>query len=119
MTIRKSPTLVYKVIEMNDRQPVYKLVTLDGGKPYADGDRAQGTVVEYLQLVQKCREDPSLIVVDIGAYIGENHNNPSQITDSLVASRRFWIICSCMWLSSLHVRSSTKYGRFNRNFDFH
>lgn len=75
MTIRKSPTLIYKVIAMNDRQPVYKLVTLDGRKPYADGDHAQGTVVKYLQLANKCREDPSLIVVDIGAYLGENHQS--------------------------------------------
>ncbi|CAF1017896.1 unnamed protein product [Rotaria magnacalcarata] len=56
---------------MNDRKPTYKLVTLNGRKPYADGDRAQAVVVEHLQLVNTCQEDPSLIVVDIGAFVGD------------------------------------------------
>jgi FkbM family methyltransferase len=56
---------------MNDREPFYKLATLDGQKPYADGDRAQATVVKHLQLVEKCRQDRSLIVVDVGAFIGK------------------------------------------------
>ncbi|CAF5179157.1 unnamed protein product [Rotaria magnacalcarata] len=72
-TIVKSPTLIYKVIKMNDRKPTYKLVTLNGRKPYADGDRAQAVVVEHLQLVNTCQEDPSLIVVDIGAFVGNLH----------------------------------------------
>ena len=55
---------------MDDRQPFYKLVTLEGRKPYADGDRAQGTVIKHLQLVENCKQNPSLIVVDVGAYIG-------------------------------------------------
>jgi hypothetical protein len=70
--IVKSSTLIYKVIKMDDRKPVYKLVTIDGKKPYADGDRAQATVVKHLQLVENCKRDPSLIVVDIGAFLG-NH----------------------------------------------
>ncbi|CAF1242300.1 unnamed protein product [Rotaria sordida] len=56
---------------MNDRQPYYKLVTLNGQKPYADGDRAQATVIKHLQLVKTCKKDPSLIVVDVGAYLGD------------------------------------------------
>ncbi len=55
---------------MNDRQPSYKLTTLNGEKPYADGDRAQATVVNHLQLVKNCKRDPSLIVVDVGAFLG-------------------------------------------------
>ncbi|CAF3180888.1 unnamed protein product [Rotaria sp. Silwood2] len=35
----------YKVAEMNDRVPVFKMATVDGQKPYADGDRAQATVI--------------------------------------------------------------------------
>jgi hypothetical protein len=58
---------------MNDREPSYKLATLSGKKPYADGDRAQATVVEHLQLVKNCKKDPSLIVVDVGAYVGNHH----------------------------------------------
>jgi hypothetical protein len=58
---------------MNDRKPSYNLATLNGRKPYADGDRAQATVVEHLQLVKDCKKDPSLIVVDVGAYLGKLH----------------------------------------------
>ena len=57
---------------MNDRSPSFKLATIDGSKPYADGDRAQTAIVESLQLATKCKENPSLIVVDIGAFLG-NH----------------------------------------------
>jgi hypothetical protein len=55
---------------MNDRKPFYKLATFNGRKPYANGDRAQAIVVKHLQLAEKCRQDPSLIVVDVGAFIG-------------------------------------------------
>ncbi|CAF4079314.1 unnamed protein product, partial [Adineta steineri] len=54
---------------MNDRLPSFKLATLYGEKPYADGDRAQATVVQSLQLVNKCKQDPSLIVVDVGGFL--------------------------------------------------
>jgi hypothetical protein len=60
----------YKIVEMNDRLPSFKLATIHGGKPYADGDRAQATVIHSLQLVDKCKQDPSLIVVDVGALLG-------------------------------------------------
>lgn len=60
----------FKLVEMNSRTPVFKLATSDGKQPYADGDRAQGTVVESLQLADRCRRDPSLIVVDVGAFLG-------------------------------------------------
>ncbi|CAF1243988.1 unnamed protein product [Rotaria sordida] len=56
---------------MNDRVPSFKLATYNGHLPYADGDRAQKTVVNSLQLMKKCAQDPSLIVVDIGAFVGE------------------------------------------------
>jgi hypothetical protein len=62
-----------KVVTMNDRVPSYKLATLDGEKPYADGDRAQATVINHLQLAQMCKRDPSLVVVDIGAFLGKKY----------------------------------------------
>jgi hypothetical protein len=62
--------LQYKVVEMNDRLPFFKLATTDGAKPYADGDRAQMAVINSLQLVNKCQQDPSFIVVDVGAFLG-------------------------------------------------
>ncbi len=73
ISVEKSPTVMYKIIHMNDREPFYKLATLNGHKPYADGDRAQATVVKHLQLVDKCRKDPTLIVIDVGAYVGNYH----------------------------------------------
>ena len=55
---------------MTDRKPFFKLATIGGSKPYADGDRAQEVVVNSLQLVDRCKQDPSLIVVDVGAFLG-------------------------------------------------
>ena len=60
----------YTIVEMNDRVPSFKLATIDGQKPYADGDRAQATIVDSLQLASKCQQDPSLIVVDVGGFLG-------------------------------------------------
>ncbi|CAF0868001.1 unnamed protein product [Rotaria sordida] len=65
------PPSRYKMIEMNDRVPTFKMATIDGRKPYADGDQAQATVINSLELVKKCKQDPSLIVVDIGAFLGD------------------------------------------------
>ncbi|CAF4007856.1 unnamed protein product, partial [Rotaria sordida] len=65
------PPTQYKVVEMNDRVPSFKLATNSGKPPYADGDRAQTAIINSLQLVEKCKQDPSLIVVDVGAFIGE------------------------------------------------
>ncbi|UJR29056.1 hypothetical protein I4U23_010270 [Adineta vaga] len=65
------PASRYKIAVMNDRIPSYKLATTDGNKPYADGDRAQATVIDSLHLLQKCTKDPSLIVVDIGGFLGD------------------------------------------------
>ena len=67
------PPSEYKVVEMNGRKPFFKLATTGGQKPYADGDRAQETVVNSLKLADQCQRDPSLIVVDIGAFLGMLH----------------------------------------------
>lgn len=64
------PLEQYKVVEMNDRVPSFKLASVSSEKPYADGDRAQATVVNSLQLVNRCKQDPSLIVVDVGGFLG-------------------------------------------------
>ena len=68
------PPTHYKVVELNDRVPSIKLATDDGNKPYADGDRAQIAIIDSLKLVNKCKQDPSLIVVDIGGFLG-NYND--------------------------------------------
>jgi len=59
---------------MNDRLPFFKLASNYHRQPYADGDRAQATVIHSLQLIHKCKQDPSLIVVDVGALLG-NHSS--------------------------------------------
>jgi hypothetical protein len=68
------PPSKYKVVMMDDRVPSFKLATFDGQQPYADGDRAQATVINSLQLVKKCKEDPSFIVIDVGGFLGNNIN---------------------------------------------
>ena len=61
----------YNVVEMNTRLPSFKLATMiNGTKPYADGDRAQEKIVDSLQLVDRCRKDQSIVVVDVGAFLG-------------------------------------------------
>lgn len=69
------PPSQYKIVEMNVRKPFFKLATVDGQKPYADGDRAQETVVNSLKLVDQCKQDPSFIVVDIGAFLGMRYQD--------------------------------------------
>ncbi|UJR32301.1 hypothetical protein I4U23_019765 [Adineta vaga] len=59
------------VIEMDNRIPTYKLATQSGNKPYADGDRAQAKVLEEIHLYETCQRDPSTIVVDVGAFLGD------------------------------------------------
>ena len=103
----------YKVVTMNDRVPFYELATIDGNKPYADGDRAQATIFHSLQLTQKCKQDPSLIVVDIGGFLGRCTYSPCiLIIHNMPISlhRRLWTLCSCMWLSRVHFRSPTRNG---------
>jgi hypothetical protein len=69
---KASPSASYIVVQMDDRVPHYKLATYNGGKPYANGDKAQATVIKYLNLVERCRADPSLIVVDVGGLLGND-----------------------------------------------
>ena len=66
------PPSTYSVIDIVDRVPSFKLATTDGKIPYADGDRAQATVIQSLKLASRCKEDPSLIVVDVGALLGRH-----------------------------------------------
>ena len=66
------PSISYRMIQMDNRIPFYKLASDGPGKPYADGDRAQATVINYLNLVKSCKSDPSLIVVDVGALLGND-----------------------------------------------
>ena len=108
----------HKVVEMNDRQPSFKLATQDGNKPYADGDRAQAKVVDSLKLKDKCRRDPSLVVVDVGAFLGNHHRCSTKAHRDKHSSRlfrRIRVVCCSMWVSSVSLRSATKHGYTDPN----
>ena len=65
------PPSKYKLVEMNDTLPFFKLATIEGHKPHADGDRAQQRIMKNLRLQDKCRRDPSILVADVGAFLGK------------------------------------------------
>lgn len=56
------------VVDMNEQTPAYKLATRNGTKPFTDDARV--TIFEVLNLYDKCRQDSSTIVVDVGANSG-------------------------------------------------
>ncbi|CAF0959224.1 unnamed protein product [Adineta ricciae] len=60
----------YQIIGIYERAPVFRLATEDGEKPSGEGYLSQNAVVDHLNLVERCRKDPSLTVVDIGALLG-------------------------------------------------
>ena len=68
-------TVQYKVVEIKKSNTIFKLATIDGHPPYADGDRAQETILESLQLSVRCKHDSSLVVVDVGAFLGNYHRS--------------------------------------------
>lgn len=70
------PVYKYQSVEMEERSPIIVLATEDGNKPHDDGDQAQATVVASLQLMDACKQDSSLVVVDVGALLG----NPLIVT---------------------------------------
>ncbi|CAF3046997.1 unnamed protein product [Rotaria sp. Silwood2] len=57
------------VVNMNDRMPSYRLATRNGSKPFTGGARA--TIFEKLQLYDTCKKDTSILVVDVGAKLGD------------------------------------------------
>jgi len=57
------------VVNMNDRIPSYKLATRNGSKPYTNGART--TLLDILHLHDKCQQNSSTTVVDVGANLGK------------------------------------------------
>ena len=51
--------------------PPFYVASHEEGPPFVDGDMAQSTILEQLDLWARCREDPSLLVVDVGGYLGD------------------------------------------------
>ncbi len=59
-----------KIVEINDRQPAFKLYIYDGYEIAPDRNRAQVKLLDNLNLHDKCQQNPKTIVVDIGASLG-------------------------------------------------
>ncbi|CAF0759744.1 unnamed protein product [Adineta ricciae] len=58
------------VFDMDNREPAFKLVTRTGDKPPIDSDRAYGKILDELHLQETCQQDPSTVVIDVGAGLG-------------------------------------------------
>ncbi|CAF0749608.1 unnamed protein product [Rotaria sordida] len=57
------------VVDMDDRTPLYQLATRNGSKPFTGGARTK--LFEIVRLHDTCRTNTSLIVVDVGANLGD------------------------------------------------
>jgi hypothetical protein len=91
------------VIFMNNRMAVYRLATKFGDIPYGASDQGQAKLLEELHLYEVCQRDPSTIVVDVGAGLGRIIKYISVSKKKTFFSRRFWYVCSSMWLYCLYV----------------
>ena len=60
-----------KLIEINDRQPSYKLYIYDGYEIPSDRNRAQAKLLDNIKLHDKCQQNPKSLVVDVGASLGQ------------------------------------------------
>lgn len=59
-----------KIMDINDRQPSYKLYIYEGYDVTNSRYRAQAKLVDRLKLHDKCQQNPGTIVVDVGASLG-------------------------------------------------
>lgn len=60
-----------KIVEINDRQPSFKLYIYDGYEINLDRNRAQAKLLDNIKLHDKCQQEPKTIIVDIGASLGQ------------------------------------------------
>ncbi len=60
-----------KIVEINDRQPSFKMHIYEGYEIASDRNRAQAKLLNSIKLYDKCQQNPKLIVVDIGASLGQ------------------------------------------------
>jgi len=66
----KENIFVVKVLEINDREPTYKLATYEGYQFPVDRNRAQTELFNSLKLQQICKLNPNTTVIDVGASLG-------------------------------------------------
>ena len=90
------------MVDIDERSPSYRLATKSGDKPIGISDQGQARLLDELHLREVCQREPSTIVVDVGAGLGRIIYIIVSIK-SCFFSRRFWSLCSSMWLYCLYV----------------
>jgi hypothetical protein len=68
----KGRKITQKFVEINDRQPSYKLYIYEGYETTLNRNRAQVKVLDDIKLHDTCQKNPKTIVVDIGASLGNS-----------------------------------------------
>lgn len=59
------------VFDIDHRVPMFKLVSKTEEKPSIESDRAYGKILDELHLQETCQQDPSTVVIDVGAGLGK------------------------------------------------
>lgn len=85
-----------KILEINDRQPTYKLATYEGYQFPLERNLAQTELFQYLKLQQICQNNSNTTVIDIGASLGFYFI--LVLFYFFIFDRRIWFICCCMWM---------------------
>lgn len=67
---KKENNFLMKIIEINDREPTYKLATYEGYEFPLERNRAQTELFNYLKLKQICQTNPNTTLIDVGASLG-------------------------------------------------
>src|SRR4051812_38555561 len=65
-----SKKFLVKIIEINDREPSYKLATYEGYQFPLERNRAQTELFKDLKLKEICQSNPNITIIDIGASLG-------------------------------------------------
>lgn len=60
-----------KLVEINDRQPAFKMYIYEGYEINNDRLRAQAKLLDNIKLHDKCQQNPKYLVVDVGASLGQ------------------------------------------------
>ena len=60
-----------KLVEINDRQPSFKMYIYEGYEISNDRHRAQAKLLDNIKLHDKCQQNPNYLVVDVGASLGQ------------------------------------------------
>lgn len=61
-----------KTLEINDREPTYKLVAYEGYQFPLERNRALTKLLNQLKLYQTCKNHPNTTVLDVGSALGKS-----------------------------------------------